>query len=53
VDPWGYNPGIAAEARWIWAADMIGTDEAFCRCKENQVPHGAHRSHSDHHSDGY
>ena len=38
MDPWGNTPDIAAEARWIWAADMFGTDEAFCRCKEHQLP---------------
>ena len=31
------KPGQGASspaARWIWAADMFGTDEAFCRCTE-------------------
>ena len=31
VDPWGPNRDIDRSARWIWAADMMGTDEAFCR----------------------
>ena len=37
VDPWGVNPEIDRDARWIWAADLFGTDEAFCRCKEHQL----------------
>ena len=29
--PWGVRPGISMDAHWIWAHDLLGTDEVWCR----------------------
>ena len=34
ADPWGFTEGVEESARWIWAQDQFGADEAYCRCVE-------------------
>jgi len=29
--PWGVRPGIEMGAHWIWAENLLGTDEVWCR----------------------
>ena len=29
--PWGVRPGIDLTSHWIWAHDLLGTDEVWCR----------------------
>eukprot|EP01051_Picozoa_sp_SAG22_P009513 SAG22_NODE_798_length_7130_cov_4.576732_5_plen_489_part_00 len=36
-DPWGPNPDLPDEARWIWGKDMFDTNEVFCRCQEGRT----------------
>ena len=31
ASPWGVRPGISMASHWIWAHDLLGTDEAWCR----------------------
>ena len=40
ADPWGVTEGIDLGARWIWAPDLQGTDQAFCRCTEGHLSNG-------------
>lgn len=40
ADPWGVTSEIDLGARWIWASDLQGTDEAYCRCTEGHLSNG-------------
>ena len=31
ASPWGVRPGIGMDAHWIWAHNLQGTDEVWCR----------------------
>ena len=31
ASPWGVRPGISMQSHWVWAHDLLGTDEVWCR----------------------
>ena len=49
ADPWGVTQEIDLGARWIWASNLQGTDQAYCRCTEGHLSNGDARGHGQFH----
>ena len=39
VSPWGVRPDIDMTAHWIWAKDLLATDEVWCRITTGEHPY--------------